>query len=115
MTGLPINFLIVTCLTLFVEAILSERFENLFLELQINQENEIVINLIEANEKALANATFRTYDQLAKDLFGHSLSVYTTNETWDGISKLFSLRNQVVHGRRFKYLYTRYTDDSVLR
>jgi len=98
-----VNIITIISLTTFLESILHDCFEYLLMRLQFEAKSESLENMFASLESTISNATFKTYNQLSKDLLGCPLKAFTTDPIWEGISNLFMLRNQVVHGNHLHY------------
>ena len=108
---LSINLLLLISSTTFIESILCENIQNV-IEVQKHLENnELTWNMLKSCEESLSNATFKNYNKIAKDIFGIGLNGLTTNETWESITNLFALRNQIVHGKDLSYELNYFADD----
>ncbi|MFT3911480.1 MAG: hypothetical protein QM737_18800 [Ferruginibacter sp.] len=108
---LSINLLLLISSTTFIESILCENIQNV-IEIQKHRENnEITWNMIKSYEDSLLNATFKNYNKIAKDVLGISLNSLTLSDTWESINNLFTLRNQIVHGRDLSYELNYFADN----
>ena len=108
---LSINLLLLISSTTFIESILCENIQNV-IEVQKHRENnELTWNMIKSYEDSLSNATFKNYNKIAKDILGVGLNGLTSSETWESINILFTLRNQIVHGRDLSWELNYFAED----
>ncbi len=103
---LAINLLALTGTTAFIESILYENICKIFEGQKYQQGDYLKLNMVKYFETAVSNATFKDYEVLSKELLGCSLNKFTDNDTWEGILILFTIRNQIVHGKDFSIEYT---------
>lgn len=65
-------------------------------------EDDSYKRLLVSLESQLSRGTWTTFIDLSKTILPNPLNHYSDNETWKGISILFQLRNQLVHGKRIE-------------
>jgi len=109
---MELNFVTVTSLTSFIESILNDTLLELIHPMKKLSSDKTHLRIIEYLEKRVHGATFQKYDDILFLLTGKRLRDYTSFDTWECISLLFTFRNQIVHGKHFSYTMTHGFDDT---
>tara|TARA_R110000764_G_scaffold239746_1_gene339863 strand:- start:898 stop:1647 length:750 start_codon:yes stop_codon:yes gene_type:complete len=97
-----INLSITVLLCTYIESALNELFVYVINNLKEKTDDDSYLRLLNNLENRLLKATWTQYMDIGKTLLPHSLLYYSDNEIWKGISILFKLRNQLVHGKNIK-------------
>lgn len=97
-----INLSITILLCTYIESSLNELLLSVIKNFKKKAENESYLRLLNNLEKRLSRATWTQYVEIGQIILPHPLIYYTDNDTWKGISILFKLRNQLIHGKNIK-------------
>lgn len=99
-TGINISISILLCT--YIESVLNELLD-IILKKRIQETDDSSYQRILQNmQTRLAKASWNQYLDICKVILPKTLNCYTDNETWKGITILFSLRNVIVHGKEIK-------------
>lgn len=97
-----INLSITILLCTYIESSLNELLISVIKNCKKKSNDEPYIRLLNNLEERLSKATWTQYLDIGKTILPHPLIYYSDNDTWKGISILFKLRNQLVHGKNIK-------------
>jgi hypothetical protein len=109
---LAINYLIVSASTAFIESIISELLIGLCEKsLEGSSKSEIVSNLTASKLEEIYKSSFRQSTEILKAITGKGLDELVEKDCWQAICNLFSLRNQLAHGKRITITTSYNTED----
>ena len=85
-----------------IESSLNELLTSVIKKCKKKANNETYMRILNSLENRLSKATWTQYIEIGKTILPHPLLYYSNNDIWKGISILFKLRNQLVHGKNIK-------------
>jgi len=97
-----INLSITILLCTYIESSLNELLISVIKNYKEKADDESYLRLLNSLENRLSKATWTQYIEIGKTILPHPLLYYSDNDIWKGISILFKLRNQLVHGKNIK-------------
>jgi len=106
--GINISISILLCT--YVEAVLNELLSAIIKKRIQETVDTTYQRILQSMQIGLAKASWNQYLEICKVVLPKTLNSYTDNETWKGITILFSLRNVIVHGKEIKSKLTLHDD-----
>lgn len=98
---LAINYLIISASTSFIESVISELLVGLCEKSrEESPKSEIIANLHASKLDEIYKSSFRQSNEILKAITRKGLDEFVENACWLAICNLFSLRNQLAHGKR---------------
>lgn len=99
-TGINISISILLCT--YIESVMNELLSAIINKRIQETTDTSYQRLLENIQIGLSKASWNQYLEICKVILPKTLNNYTDNETWKGITILFSLRNVIVHGKEIK-------------